>query len=147
MALKGQIVKWGWDGGDTQYELYAKEGQAEKLLNGLDNLERIVPAPQDVEVGGFSRARYPRGPKRSVRGHTRTTLIGNPSNFASLPGRNAYLEVTTGEGDDRKTKVTTVSFTGPFTQFYIFVQANAKRAMVLRSPDGTPFNVAGAALV
>lgn len=141
MAIKGKIIKWGWEIGGESYELYAKDGQIEPLLGGLTELEKINPAPQNVQVSGFSRRRYPKGPSRSVSGHTRTTLLGQPSNWASLPGRNATLEVTTGEGEDRRTKTTTISFTGPFTQLYTYVLANAEKEMTLRSPDGTPYEV------
>lgn len=141
MAIKGKIKRWEWEIGGEKYELFAKDGQIEPLLDGLTDLGRLNPAPQQVSVGGFSRARYPKGPKRAVSGFTRTTLLGQPSNWASLPGRNATLERKIGEDDLEKVKTVTVSFTGPFTQFYTYVLANAKVAMTLRSPDGTPYEI------
>jgi hypothetical protein len=67
--------------------------------------------------------------------------LGGDANRRTLPGANAYLEITTGEGSSAVTDVTTITFTGPFTSLYQFVLANATEEMVLRSPDGTPYDI------
>lgn len=141
MAIAGKIVEYEWTWDTVNYKLFAKENQLDGLLGGLDEVGAISVAPQSVSVGGHSRKRYPGGPSISVSGFTRTTLLGGDANRRTLPGQNAYLEVEVSTGGIAKTEVTTITFTGPFTALYQFVSANAETSMVLRSPDGTPYEI------
>lgn len=145
MAIAGKIVEYEWTWDSINYKMFAKEGQLEGLLGNIDEVAGISVAPQSVSVGGHSRKRYPGGPSISVSGFTRNTLLGGDANRRTLPGQNAYLEVEVSNGTTVKTEVTTITFTGPFTALYQFVSANRLTAMVLRSPDGTPYEIAAAA--
>lgn len=141
MAIAGKLIEYKWTWGGEDYKLFAKEGQVEGLLGGLQAQNVVNPAPQQVAVGGHTRRRYPGGPGISVSGFTRTTLLGGDANRRTLPGQNAYMEVEVSQGTGSKTEVTTVTFTGPFTSLYQYVLANAEAEMVLRSPDGTPYEI------
>lgn len=141
MALAGKIVEYEWEWASVKHKLFAKEGQIEGLLGGLQDMGTVNPAPRQVAVGGHTRRRYPGGPGISVSGFTRTTLLGGDGNRATLPGANAYFEVEVTQGESVKLEVVTVTFTGPFTSLYQYVLANAETAMVLRSPDGTAYEI------
>lgn len=141
MSIAGKIIEYEWEWLDQEYRLFAKAGQIAGKLNGLTEVGLVNPAPQTVSVPGHTRRRYPGGPGISVAGFDRVTLLGGDANRRTLPGANAYLEITTGTGSSAVTDVTTVTFTGPFTALYQFVNANAEVAMVLRSPDGTPYDI------
>lgn len=141
MAIAGKILEYAWTWEGESYKLFAKDGQLEGLLSGLTAAGAVNPAPQTISVGGHSRRRYPAGPSISVSGFSRVTLVGGVANRRTLPGQNAYLEVTVGSGTDTKLEVTTITFTGPFTDLYQFVNLNAGADFVLRSPDGTPYDI------
>ena len=141
MAIAGKIVEYEWTWEGTDYKMFAKADQLDGLLGGIDEVATVNAAPRSVSVGGFSRKRYPGGPSIGVSGFTRSTLLGGDANRRTLPGQNAYLEVTTGTGTDSKVEVTTITFTGPFTKLYQFVLANTDASYVLRSPDGTPYDI------
>jgi hypothetical protein len=141
MAIAGKIIEYQWEWSNQEYKLFAKDGQIEGLLGGLEAQNVVNAAPQQVGVPGHTRRRYPGGPGISVPGHTRTTLLGGDANRRTLPGQNAYLEVETSDGSNVKVETTTITFTGPFTSLYQFVLANAETEMVLRSPDGTPYEI------
>lgn len=141
MALAGKILEYEWEWQGAEHKLFAKEGQIDGLLGGLDPVGAVNPAPQQVGVGGHSRKRYPGGPSISVSGFTRTTLLGGDANRRTLPGQNAYLETEVTTGGETKKEVVTITFTGPFTSLYQFVLANAENEFVLRSPDGTPYEI------
>lgn len=141
MAIAGKILEYEWTWEGTDYKLFAKDGQLDGLLGGLDPVGSVNAAPQSISVGGHSRKRYPGGPSISVSGFTRVTLVGGEANRRTLPGQNAYLEVTVGTGTAATLEVTTITFTGPFTALYQFVNANAEAEYVLRSPDGTPYDI------
>jgi hypothetical protein len=142
MAIAGKIIEYEWEWQNQDYKLFAKAGQITGKLNGLTEVGTVNPAPQTVSVPGHTRRRYPGGPGISVSGFDRVTLLGGDANRRTLPGRNAYLEITTGQGSQAETDVTTITFTGTFTALYQFVLANAEVEMVLRSPDGTPYEIA-----
>lgn len=137
MAIPGQIIEYDWTWSGNTYKMFAKDGQLDTLLEGISPQDSVNRAPVTMQVSGHTRKRYPGGPNISVGGFSRTSLVGAPGNRRTLPGQNAYLEVTTGEGVERQTDVTTITFTGPYTELYQFVLANALVEMVLRSPDGT----------
>lgn len=141
MGLAGKIVEYEWTWNATDHKIFAKEGQLTGKVGGIDLVGSVSVAPQEVTVGGHNRKRYPGGPSISVGGHTRTTLLGGDANRRTLPGENAFIEITTGEGVSRVTDVTQFSFTGPFTELYQFFLVNASVDMVLRSPDGTPYDI------
>ena len=142
MGLAGKIIEYEWTWEGTDYKLFAKEGQIDGLIDNLDEAGAVSVAPQTVGVGGHTRKRYPGGPSISVSGFSRTTLLGGDANRRTLPGQNAYVEVEVTTGGVTKTEVVTITFTGPFTALYQFVSANAGTPMVLRSPDGTPYDIA-----
>jgi hypothetical protein len=137
MAKAGDIIEYDWIWGGQTYKLFAKEGQIDGLLGGLQNATLVNRAPVQIGVGGHTRRRYPGGPGISVSGFTRTTLIGGDGNRATLPGANAYLETEVSDGTTTKTEVVTITFTGPYTSLYQFCLANAEAEFDLRSPDGT----------
>jgi hypothetical protein len=141
MAVVGRILRYNWTYEGKVNKLFAKEGQVDDLIGGLTNLGVVNPAPQTVAVGGHTRRRYPGGPAIGVSAFSRTTLLGGEANRRTLPGQNAYLEVETTTGTTVKKETTTITFTGSFTDLYRYVLANALTAMVLRSPDGTPYEV------
>jgi hypothetical protein len=141
MGLAGKIIEYEWAWQGTSYKLFAKDGQIDGLLGGLDPVGAVNPAPQQVGVGGHTRKRYPGGPSISVSGFTRTTLLGGDANRRTLPGQNAYLETTVSTSNGPKKEVVTITFTGPFTALYQFVLANAENEFTLRSPDGTPYEI------
>jgi hypothetical protein len=141
MAIVGRILRYNWTFEGRTEKLFAKEGQIDGLLGGLTSLGVVNPAPQTVAVGGHTRRRYPGGPGISVSAFSRVTLLGGEANRRTLPGQNAYLEVEVTTGTTVKKEVVTITFTGSFTDLYRFVLANAETDMVLRSPDGTPYEI------
>lgn len=137
MAKAGDILEFDWTWGGEDYKIFSKAGDVEDYLDDLSLQATVNRAPQQVQVGGHTRRRYPGGPSISVGGFTRTTLLGGDGNRATLPGQNAYFEKEVADGTGTKIQVTTITFTGPYTSLYQYCLANAKIAFNLRSPDGT----------
>jgi len=141
MAKPGKIIEYSWAWEGETYKLFGKEDGIENILDAIQSQGLVNPAPQTVSVGGHTRKRYPGAPVWSVSAFTRVTLVGGRPNLRTLPGENAYFEVSAEESSTGTKQVVQVSFTGPFTALYQFTLANALVAMTLRSPDGTPYDI------
>jgi hypothetical protein len=141
MARPGRIIEYSWEWEGETYKLFGKENGIEDLLDNIDSQGLVNPAPQTISVGGHTRKRYPGAPIWSVSAFTRVTLVGGRPNLRTLPGENAFYEVSAENSGTGKVKITQVSFTGPFTALYQFTLANALAEYTLRSPDGTPYDI------
>jgi hypothetical protein len=95
-------------------------------------------------VTGHTRRRYPGGPDISVEGHDRERIVGGYAAKQTLPGRNAWLERTTGTGEDAERTVRQITFVGTTKQLRDYVAANAVGTFTLRTPDGEPVPMAEA---
>lgn len=137
MAKLGAITEYDWVQGGNTYKLFCKASIIEEFIDDLSEQSTVNRAPQQLDVGGHTRRRYPGGPAISVRGFLRTTLLAGDGNRATLPGQNAYFEREVPDGTGNRIEVVTVTFTGPYTLLYQYCLANAKIIFNLRSPDGT----------
>lgn len=146
MSRAGAITKYKWTQDGDDYFLFSKPGRASEFVNDLEDIGEEDVEPVTRSVDGFSRRAYPGGPPISVKSHSRTTMPGGSPNKRTLPGSNVYFEEREGIGSDAEVKVTTATITGPFTAFYEYVKAKAKKDFVLRSPDGTPYEINGGLL-
>lgn len=137
MAIPGQIKRYQWVWQGETYKLFAKDGQLDGIVSGLQDQGLVNRAPQTFTVPGHTRRRYPGGPAISVPQVTRTTLVGGEATRATLPGQNAYIEIENSTGGGSSVQVITIRFTGPYTALYQFMLANHDTTFNLRSPDGT----------
>lgn len=93
------------------------------------------------EVTGYTRRRYPGGPEVTVDGHTRERVVGGYAAKQTLPGRNAWLERTTGVGELAEKVVRQFTFVGTVKQLREYVEENAVGSFILRTPNGEPVPV------
>lgn len=145
MARVGVIKAYTWTAGSSEYKVFSKVGGVTQFLSGLEEIEAGEAETSLQVVGGHSRRAYPGAPPVSVRSHSRLVIEGGDLPNRTLPGQNAYFERTTGTGLDRQTTVTTVSFTGSFTDFHAYVRENSAGGFVLRSPDGVRYPIEASA--
>lgn len=141
MAKNGKTAVYTWTFSGRTNKLFCVENDLLPFLNGLVKGTAKVAQRVTVSVGGFSRKRYPGGPSIAVKGHQRKTLKGASANLQTLPGQNATIEYTTGVGPLAVSKVLTFTFVGSFADLWDYAKANKKRDFVLRSPDGTPYEI------
>lgn len=142
MSRVGQIKAYNWTSGGQTYKVFAKPGGLSKFIAGLQEASQEETTSTLQTVGGYTRRNYPGGPGIAVGNHSRIVLQGGDLPGRALPGQNAYFEVTTGTGTARKTTVTTVTFTGSFTDFHSWVTGASTGGFVLRSPDGVRYPIA-----
>lgn len=141
MAKTGKTVQYTFTQAGKAHKLFCVEGDLTPFLNGLVRGAAQTAQNLTVTVGGFTRQRYPGGPAISVKGHQRKTIKGGSSTLRTLPGENATIEYVVGVGPLAKLKVLTFTFTGPFTALWDYAKANKKTSFVLRSPDGTAYEI------
>lgn len=146
MALPGLIVHYQFTQDGVDYDLYSKDAPGRDIngfIGGLSEVGSFDPAPRTVTVSGHTRRRYPGGPPISVPGHSRTTIFGGRANRRTLPGNNAFIEVPVAEDSGGILYTITFTHTAPFTQLYVYAQANAIGTFRLRSQDGTVYDIGG----
>jgi hypothetical protein len=122
--------------------IYADDGVLDDFLSGLAEVPDFLPGTETQNVGGHQRRAYPGDPNpASVNGHTRDTLTTTNRDRVTLPGRNFYCEKEVTVDGKIEYDVTTATFVGDFKDLLTFAIGAAQQDFVLRSPNGTPYDV------
>jgi len=127
--------------GDQEFIIYAKASTLTPYVGAQVATAALAGTNQTAQVRSYSRRRYPGAPVSSVAAHGRTSVRGGWRADATLPGRNAWFEKTTGEGDDKTVKRDQFTFVGTTKALREWVEAEAVQAFVLRLPSGKGIDI------
>ena len=122
--------------GDQEFIIYAKPSTLTPYVGTQVATASFAGANETVTVRSYSRRRYPGAPVSSVDSHARTSGRGGWRPDATLPGRNAWFEKTTGTGEGRTVQRDQFTFVGTTKALREWVEAEAVQAFVLRLPSG-----------
>jgi hypothetical protein len=127
--------------GDNTITIYAKLNEMAPFLGTItaDTVPTVVVSNQSVN--GHQRRRYPGGPLVAVASHARRRVIEQALPDQTLPGRNAWLERSTGSGASKVEYVEQITFVGNFQDLKDYCKANSVVQFTLRSPNGAPFSI------
>lgn len=128
--------------GDQEFIIYAKPGMLAPYVGAQVATTNSAGTSETVTVDSHTRRRYPGDAGTSVDSHGRTSLRGGWKPDPTLPGRNAWFEVTTGTGDSRETTRDQFTFVGTTKALREWCEAEAIRAFVLRLPSGKAIDIA-----
>jgi hypothetical protein len=122
--------------GDQEFIIYAKPSTLTPYVGSQVATASFAGANETVTVRSYSRRRYPGAPVSSVDSHARTSVRGGWRPDATLPGRSAWFEKTTGTGEGRTVQRDQFTFVGTTKALREWVEAEAVQAFVLRLPSG-----------
>jgi hypothetical protein len=123
--------------------IYAKAGQLSPYVGTFEPDEGDDVAATTSSVASHTRRRYPGDPGSTVDGHDRTAMRGGYKPEATLPGRNAWFEKTTGSGPSAVKAVDQFTFVGSSRALREFcMNEGVNTPWTLRLPSGKSVLVA-----
>jgi len=104
-----------------------------------------APVEKTASVGQHTRIRYPGGPARTVRAHSRAFLKGSGGGGGARPGNRFWCERSTGEGESKVTVARQFAYEGSWKNLKKWAKASRTGAtFVLRNSSGRSETIAPA---
>lgn len=136
MTTQKRPQKITLDNGTDPLVIYADPEAINGYLPGLTADDDDDSIEQTVNVGQYTRRRYPGGPSITVDGHSRDRYVGGYKAEPTTPGRTAWFENRGADYNAPAVNVRQFSFTGTVKRLREYCTDNGNGKFILRTPNG-----------